>query len=165
MVEKVLRLKDRIIFNQNYDEVQAPKSHKNGLYRHIRDVVYMKTNGKCYYCGVALNRPGWNGPKKKTFTIDHKTPKGAGGSNKLKNLVPSCKKCNNLKGMNDIDGFRWTMSKLRFEQENGIRFSDEQFKWLELNGRGIDLPEHIFWFETNLPKIVRTKIDQPKVSK
>lgn len=111
--------------------------------------IKRKTNGYCYYCGIKLTKQKAENHKSDNFTIDHKKPKALDGTNHYKNLVPCCRKCNNLKGMNDIEGFRWIMIKKRFEKENGIQFTDEQFKWLENNGFKIKFPKHKFYFELN----------------
>ena len=42
----------------------------------------------CMYCGEA-----------KPLTRDHKVPISAGGSNDIKNIVPSCQSCNSRKGI------------------------------------------------------------------
>ena len=58
-------------------------------------VIFDKTEGHCKYCGKQLawknygksgNRGSWH--------IDHSNPKSKGGTNYLRNLVPSCINCN-----------------------------------------------------------------------
>jgi len=64
--------------------------------RHLKLKILLKTNGKCYYCGVKLYL------KKKShrpvITIDHYIPLSKGGFDDTANKVPACKKCNNAKG-------------------------------------------------------------------
>lgn len=46
---------------------------------------------ECFYCGVELDFENGMG------TFDHLIPKGRGGRNVKRNLVPSCETCNNRK--------------------------------------------------------------------
>jgi hypothetical protein len=66
--------------------------------------VWKKTGGFCIYCGQMLNpftRNDENG-----FHIDHVKPRSKGGSDALRNLVPSCFSCNNDKRDTPIDQWR-----------------------------------------------------------
>lgn len=67
----------------------------------IKSVVWNKTNGMCWYCGVPLD-------PFLTYTIDHVSPLSLGGTNDLDNLVPSCRSCNSSKG--DLQAPRITTS-------------------------------------------------------
>jgi hypothetical protein len=60
--------------------------------------IFNKTGGKCYFCGVELNRL--------RFDIDHDIPKSKGGSDDIDNLNPSCKPCNLSKGAISIEEYR-----------------------------------------------------------
>ncbi len=46
-------------------------------------------SGTCYYCGTRVVH--------KDITMDHLVPLARGGKSTKENIVPSCKKCNNLK--------------------------------------------------------------------
>lgn len=50
----------------------------------------------CHYCGETLTRF--------TFTRDHIVPRSKGGSNKRRNKVAACQKCNHEKGNRLPDG-------------------------------------------------------------
>lgn len=65
----------------------------------IRDTVWAKSGGACWYCGDDLKPFS-------TFSIDHVTPVAAGGSNHIDNLVPCCKRCNSKKGDRHVEVFR-----------------------------------------------------------
>ena len=58
--------------------------------RYFRKRILDKTGGKCFYCEKPLQIS--------EMTIDHFIPKLKGGSNTIDNFVPSCDKCNRLKG-------------------------------------------------------------------
>ena len=51
--------------------------------------LWWKSKQLCFYCTEELTR--------KTFTVDHYTPKSRGGTNRLSNLVACCKFCNKVK--------------------------------------------------------------------
>ena len=64
-----------------------------------RNEIYEKTNGRCHLCWKRLSwnnygRPGRRG----AWEIDHSRSRSAGGGNRLQNLFPACKACNQSKG-------------------------------------------------------------------
>lgn len=64
------------------------------------NAVYDKTEGFCYYCGKKLSfknygKQGNHG----SWEIDHSKPKSRGGTDYLRNLVPSCTSCNRDKSV------------------------------------------------------------------
>lgn len=68
-------------------------------------LVFNKTGGVCYYCGVDfpsdtvfLDDGGKIISSKRNWHIDHVTPVSKGGTYDLENLVPSCSTCNFKKG-------------------------------------------------------------------
>ena len=61
--------------------------------RFFRKRILEKTDGKCFYCEKDLQIS--------EMTIDHLIPKSKGGPSTIDNFVPSCDKCNKLKG--DLD--------------------------------------------------------------
>ncbi len=69
---------------------------RNGKPPNIRDVKFSKTNvfardkGRCRYCNKKLTMD--------SATYDHVVPRAQGGKTLWKNIVISCKKCNNKKG-------------------------------------------------------------------
>lgn len=106
--------------------------------------IYNKTNGHCYYCGVELIIPEINSIKTpNAFCVDHFLPVADGGTNRIDNLVPSCRQCNLSKGIKTIEEFR--IAKLK---KIGGYFSEEQKKFLSDNK--IKLPtniQYVFYFE------------------
>ena len=61
--------------------------------------IYDKTNGYCYHCGKKLafsnyGVPGTTG----AWEVDHSRSRASGGTDYLRNLVPSCIPCNRSKG-------------------------------------------------------------------
>ncbi len=54
---------------------------------------------RCGYCGR------WAWELDSGLTADHKTPKAAGGSDKIKNIVLACKPCNQRKAARSVGQF------------------------------------------------------------
>lgn len=65
----------------------------------IRAIVWEKSGGHCWYCGIQTNPFA-------DFCVDHFIPLALGGSNQTTNLVPCCVACNAVKGGRTLDGFR-----------------------------------------------------------
>lgn len=91
--------------------------------------VWAKTDGRCWYCGIALIAKHIVPPPDHQFTVDHLVPRVPceprtqrnslnGG---LDNCVPACRLCNNRKGGLTLEEFRW------FEDE-GLRPTEVPFK-------------------------------------
>lgn len=74
-------------------------SRSRQLYQKRRNLY--KRYKKCFYCKCKLTF--------KTSTLDHKIPTSRGGDDSYKNLVLSCKKCNNEKGNRTVE--EWLSSK------------------------------------------------------
>jgi 5-methylcytosine-specific restriction endonuclease McrA len=70
------------------DEVRRQRAIARDL-RKTRWWQQKTSSGACYYCGTKV--------KHKDITMDHLVPLARGGKSTKDNLVPSCKKCNNLK--------------------------------------------------------------------
>jgi 5-methylcytosine-specific restriction endonuclease McrA len=70
------------------------KTSRNALWRrNVRKRIWIRWGRKCYWCNTKLHAHG-----NCKFTIDHVHPKVKGGSSKQENMVPSCRRCNLLKG-------------------------------------------------------------------
>ena len=80
-----------------------------------RSELYQKTNFRCAHCGTKLT-PGRNA------TLDHYVPLSRGGINQRLNIVPLCKKCNELKD-NKIVG-TWYLNYLK---KDDLRQLNEYF--------------------------------------
>mgnify|MGYP000939929274 CR=1 FL=1 len=101
-----------------------------------RELVWDKTDGKCFYCGQQTNP--W-----REFCIDHFVAVSKGGTTGLSNLVPACSKCNAQKGDKTIEEFR------AFKIKN-VQFTEEQLALLASAGvQPPAVPKHVFWFEKN----------------
>ena len=60
--------------------------------------IYDRTNGKCHICGKKVFFVNHGNPNGKgTWEVDHSVPRAKGGSDYLRNLYPSCIKCNREK--------------------------------------------------------------------
>lgn len=71
------------------------------------DLVWIKSAGRCWYCGVKLKK---HAPPRSynrhRFHVDHLIPLSGGGSGDLPNLVPACSHCNLGKCARSLDEFR-----------------------------------------------------------
>jgi len=66
---------------------------------HIVQTVRESTNGRCFYCRIELDKQGTLHERSCTrMHIDHYWPWSKGGANGIYNLVPSCARCNLVKG-------------------------------------------------------------------
>lgn len=64
----------------------------------VRDKVWAITDGKCFYCDVALVRsPTVEEERSRHFHVDHLVSKFNRGPNHTANYVPACARCNSAK--------------------------------------------------------------------
>ena len=115
--------------------------------------VWQKTNGHCWYCGVQVKPPvPGDGVVKvpadyldKMFTMEHRKPRCLGGKNHIDNLVPCCRKCNNLKGNFSEEYLRM---KMIFTKNKWPKFNNLQFDFLLKKGINLhELDKFEFYFE------------------
>lgn len=69
----------------------------------LRKEILKKYDGRCAYCGNQINETN--------MTIDHFDPKSKGGSLSIHNLVPSCKRCNEIKADGSIKDMKKKIEK------------------------------------------------------
>jgi len=62
-----------------------------------RQYILNREQNKCFYCLKQL--------KPEAYELDHVVPLSKNGDNSYRNLVASCRDCNNSKGHNDADDF------------------------------------------------------------
>lgn len=91
-------------------------------------------DGLCYYCKVDL--------KKVSINVEHITPMSAGGSNKYRNLVLSCSKCNKEKGSSILPNK--IRKKLKLELYEKIKLKKAQYNTL-VNLTNEELEIELFW--------------------
>jgi len=72
---------------------EAVRKH---LPKKIKDQVKSKFGGRCAYCGEAALR----------LQVDHLIPLRHGGLDRLENLFPACRPCNNFKHTFSLEFFR-----------------------------------------------------------
>lgn len=79
-------------FQKVLSDWKRPKTVKHS---DLKNDVWQKTGGKCFYCGCVLLPFGH---EKNSFSMDHVISLRKGGTDTLDNLVPSCRTCNSKKG-------------------------------------------------------------------
>ena len=115
---------------------------------HLREQIYYKTNGHCWYCGKKLTMRvlGDNSKDSIEFRIDHIVPRSRGGSHEENNLVPCCVSCNSQKKDKTLEEYRYSLSWKRA----GVKpFDERQLYYLEVEcGLTVPFPPSpTFWFE------------------
>jgi len=78
------------------------KKNKAIMTEHKRQTIFLKYGGHCAYCGNLM--------KMKNMTVDHLKPKSKGGSNRIENLMPSCRKCNAAKAADNLEMLRISLA-------------------------------------------------------
>lgn len=70
-----------------------------GLSAELRAMIWAKSGGRCWYCGVQTN-------PFRDFACDHVHPVIDGGTNDPANLVPCCRRCNGQKHAMSLEVYR-----------------------------------------------------------
>jgi 5-methylcytosine-specific restriction endonuclease McrA len=73
-----------------------------------RKYLWMKSGGRCWYCGTRLYSPAEANTeirKQLILTADHVHPRSRGGHGRA-NKVPACKYCNSHKSSRSVEEFR-----------------------------------------------------------
>ena len=120
----------------------------------IKQAVWNKTQGHCYYCGIKIDYPEPGAECTINYATDHFIPPpkkpnyNTYEESEIQNYVPSCRVCNSTKGNKTISEFRKTLQRGRFKDFYGVLFSQAQetFLEVELNVR-LPYEEIVFWFE------------------
>lgn len=109
----------------------------------LRENVYKKSNGHCWYCGDKLQK-GWH--------TDHFLPIGRNPdktvnnpeNDNFDNLVPACASCNIMKSDMDIESFRELISNFvkRLNRDITIYRHAKKFGLVKETDKKV-----IFWFE------------------
>jgi hypothetical protein len=91
---KYVKKNEPKFFGRNYSKVYT----KDKAYNESIKEQLIKVFGKvCCYCGLKLFV--------KELTLDHVMPREKGGSNRVANILFSCRKCNSMKGAKNIGKF------------------------------------------------------------
>lgn len=88
----------------SWANTKSPNSNKRkAIPKSVRDTVWKiyngnKMQGKCYVCKEPISY--------KNFDLGHVIPIARGGSNRIKNLRPICRSCNNSIGTQNLEAFK-----------------------------------------------------------
>lgn len=111
-------------------------------YKELRQKVFDKYSGRCAYCGGEITI--------KNFQVDHIWPQFLAhhepklDNNRLENLSPSCRKCNNFKHGMRLEEFR---SELQRQVER-LRKNAQFYRALKYGQIKITESPIIFYFES-----------------
>lgn len=75
----------------------------------VREHLFRKHRGLCFYCGIEMTRSGCN--RISDFCVDHVIPLKRGGKDTYSNVVACCGGCNTSKGNKTPD--EWYQSLIR----------------------------------------------------
>lgn len=116
------------------------KRRENNFSFSIKQEVFNKADGRCWYCGVPMTSPKTYFSDLRAFTVDHL--ENFGGDD-ISNLVPACKDCNSRKKQRSLEQFRESQS-IRF----GSIFSRAQREYWDESGVTLPADEpFVFYFE------------------
>ena len=124
--------------------MQVPYKKQGG---EIRQAVWDKTGGLCWYCGKELipsvvYQKGMDTTN--FFHVDHVNARCKGGVDDLDNLVPACRSCNSSKRYKSVEEWRHYLTWLSIGE-----FSESQIEWLRKHGIEVPQPPPVvFYFET-----------------
>lgn len=94
---------------------------RESISREIKQAVWDKSDGRCWYCGKKLNP---------FFThYDHFEPHSKGGEDTVENLVLACPPCNHSK--RDMSVSDW---RVKIYNEMGLAISKQQIAILKSEG-------------------------------
>lgn len=125
-----------------------------GVESNKRIKVWLKTSGKCLYCGIDTSLTREEG--KSLFNTDHIVPPSLAGENIIENLAPSCDACNSAKGTRTLEEFRFYRWQRQIEEKYGARFTQKQERALRKMGFEFPVPPHVFWFEKQDMEIIES---------
>ena len=93
----------------------------------------------CWYCGVPLTEHTGGKPVASARTQDHVFPLAKGGTSMAHNKVPCCYRCNQWKGMRELEEFR----EIARPGEGELRLFWGEIREAELEARGVvSRPKH-----------------------
>ena len=84
-------------------------SNRKPIPKNIRQSVYEKCNGHCAYCGCEISFKGFNVDHVKCLR-NHEWEDDS--IDKIDNMLPSCRSCNQYKSTYELEVFREQLSKI-----------------------------------------------------
>lgn len=100
-------------------------------------IAAVKTNGRCYYCGVKLQQHKGHGKvPPNAAAVEHMVPKSRGGTGKADNITAACWTCNASKGTKTIDEYRRWFAYKNVMPEDAPNLTLDQIDWIVANTTG-----------------------------
>lgn len=116
------------------------------LTKKMRQHVWDKSGGKCWYCGCELPMKGWHAdhfnPVKRGYATE--TGMAHPENDKLSNIVPACAQCNLFKHSFSIEGFR---REIESQVTRALAYNRNVRQALRFGLITIHEKPIIFWFE------------------
>jgi hypothetical protein len=111
----------KAVSSEQYEQSKFKGKRKRAVLGPIvRGIVWIKSNGICFYCEI---KTVFEGPKNfersrhDFFTVDHKKPVDLGGGESPTNLVGCCNRCNMMKKNMTEEEFRRRFAKYLIERK------------------------------------------------
>jgi 5-methylcytosine-specific restriction endonuclease McrA len=102
-----------------------------------RTKILEKYNEHCAYCGCKITL--------KTMQVDHKISKHLGGTDKINNLMPTCRLCNHYKRSGGVEYLRYLLLDMQRKLQKIYIFRVAEkygmINWNEWSGK--------FYYETH----------------
>lgn len=97
----------------------------------LRDAVWAKSNGRCWYCGITPHRDVDNEVQLRQTrpNIDHQVPFAQGGEDTIENLVLCCGSCNYGKHSRTVEEFR---ESVRVSYLKSVEQFASEIGWLNI---------------------------------
>jgi 5-methylcytosine-specific restriction endonuclease McrA len=94
------------------------------LGRQLTQCLAEAQNWRCCYCGIRTYTLEVGGNFQKSSTLEHVIPLTCGGDDHPDNLVIACKRCNTLRGAQELESFLRLMNYYRWRWRISHKYDD-----------------------------------------